>query len=283
LLRKPCSTPWRAAAALLGLIAFAACGGEPARPDPGARPRIVSLVPTATETLFALGAGDVLVGRSTWCDEPEAARALPALGDVRSADAERILLLEPTLVLTGSATQEEMLRGVAPVERVAADSVAGVLRTIRRLGEIADRAEEAERLTGRIEDALENAPDAGGSRRVLLVVGHEPLVVAGPGSYAAELLGALGARNVAGDLGQPWPVLSLESLVARDPDVILDADLDSSRTDEEVLAFWERFPSLSAGKEGRILRISGPAVVRPGPRLPGALEALADALRRCRR
>lgn len=282
LIRTPVARARRVAVALLVLLLIH-CSPEGSRPADGAPKRIVSLVPTATETLFALGAGDLLVGRSKFCDEPPAARSLPAVGDAAAANVERIVRLDPDLVLVASGPQEEALaalKGPIRVETVLADTIAGVRETTTRLARLTGREEAGRRLLAEIDAALAVARArhaAGSGPRVLFAAQHEPLLVAGAGSYVGELLAAIGARNVAGDMDRPWPTLSLESLVARDPQVILDAALDPEgdpgAAGEE---FWGQFGPLSAVRDGRVRRVTAEAVVRPGPRLPRALRILED-------
>ena len=145
-----------AAVALLGaLLLLSACDGPTSERD-GVPERIVSLVPTATETLFALGAGDLVVGRCAYCDFPPEARDIPAVADALSAGPERILALRPDLILVGSDAQARALGVLAeriPVERVIADDVAGVRRTVVRLGELVGRTAEAEKVLAEIDAA----------------------------------------------------------------------------------------------------------------------------------
>lgn len=271
----------RVAVALLGLAFAASCGDAPA-PSAGAVRRIVSVLPAATEILFAIGAGDRVVGRSAWCDWPPAARDLPAVGDAVSLNAESVLGLGPDLVLVGSGAQAEALgpvAGVVRVERVSADSVAEVRETIGRIGGLVGRPAEAEALVAKIDDALANARrSAAGraARTVLFVAQREPLIVAGRGSYVHELLTALGARNAASDLAGAWPTLSLETLVVLDPDLILDSDLTGEGG--AGTAFWGRFARLRAVSGGGVRRVADPAVLRPGPRIPQALAGLGALL-----
>ncbi len=263
---------------------LSACDGPTSTRD-GVPRRIVSLVPTATETLFALGAGDLVVGRCSYCDFPPEAQSIPAVADALSAGPERILALRPDLILVGSDAQARALGVIGeriPVERVLADDVAGVRRTVSRLGELVGRKAEAEKLLAEIDAALARAePPATNAPapRVLFVVQHEPLRVAGGPSHISELLTAVGAVNVAADFDRPWPELSAESLVVRDPDMILDASLAPGVADDAALLFWDRFSSLSAVRLGRVHRMDESAVLRPGPRLPVALEYLRRIVR----
>jgi len=255
------------------MFLLAACGRDDApsrmRAESPAR-RIVSLYPAATEILFSIGAGDRVVARSRWCDYPPDVTVLPALGDATGTNAERILKLQPDLVLVGSRSQGEALAPLASrmrIERVTVDDVAGVLGLIERLGHLTGCETRARADAVRIRVAMASArADAAGREPVsfVFVVQREPLIVAGTTSYVGELLAALGGVNVAeGAIGQ-WPALSLETLVARAPDLILDGAMTGAGD------FWKRFPVLV----DRVVRVTESVVLRPGPRLPEALKIL---------
>jgi cobalamin transport system substrate-binding protein len=242
-------------------------------------------VPTATETLFALGAGDLVVGRCSYCDYPPAALAIPAVADALSAGPEAVIGLKPDLILVGSDAQARSLGAVAdlvPVEKVIAEDLAGVRRTISRLGELTGREVEATILLSRISKALEQGAKirTGRPKRVLFVVQREPLRVAGGASHITELLAYCDAENVAADLRRPWPEFSAESLVERDPEIIIDASLAPGEDEGTILAWWRRFDTLAAVREGRVFQLTETAVVRPGPRVPEALGYLRELLSR---
>jgi len=277
LIQCPKHTPGRIAVVLLGLMMLAACGADDVAPPTSAE-RIVSLYPCATEILFAIGAGECVVARSKWCDYPREALALPALGDAVGTNAESILAMEPDLVLVGSQMQEDALAPLAGrmrIERAIVDDTAGVIALIERLGELVG-TEASRGLSGsvaarlRLELALARYRSASWSPvSFVFVVQREPLIVAGEGSYVDELLVALGGENVAATAAGKWPTLSLETLVRADPAVILDGAMT------EPGDFWSRL----ASRTGRIVRVTDTAVLRPGPRLPKALEVLEKHLR----
>jgi iron complex transport system substrate-binding protein len=258
---------------LLGAFLLAACG----RADPpaltGAR-RIVSLYPAATEILFALGAGDRVVARSKWCDHPPEASALPILGDAVGTSAERVLALDPDLVLVGSRIQEETLAPLASrirVVRVTVDTTDDVFALVTKLAWLAGVPERGRDLDLRIRVAMQEARHRVGRRdgvSWVFVAQREPLIVAGTSTYVDGLLSRLGAENVARGLSGAWPTLSLETLLARDPDVVLDGAMTDPGD------FWDRFPGLSK----KVVRVTDTAVLRPGPRMPEALELLGGLL-----
>ncbi len=237
-------------------------------------------MPTATETLFALGAGDLVVGRCAYCDYPPEAADVPAVADALSAGAERILALDPDLILVGSDAQARALGALAeriPVRKFIADDLAGVRRSIADLGELVGRSGRATELLDEIDAAFDRVRAAAVNRapvRVLFVVQREPLRVAGGSSHISELLTAIGAVNVASGMDRPWPELSAETLIRWNPEVLLDGSIAPDGDEAGTLAFWARFVSLSAVRSGRVHRVAEPAVVRPGPRLPMALAYL---------
>lgn len=274
----------RVAVTLLLLSGLTACA-PPDSVRTGPVRRIVSLVPTATETLFALGAGDRVIARSSWCDYPPEAAALPALGDALTLNAEAVVGLHPDLIFVGSDIQVQSLGAVAEtvrVERVLAESRGDVEEAVWRLALLTGREADGKRILARIDDAFAAARKRNRGRpalRVLFVVQQEPLLVAGRGSHVDEILAALGVTNIAGDLKRPWAALSPESLVARDPEVILDAS-EAPRGDGVArLEMWKLFSTVSAVRDGRVLRVEEPATVRPGPRLPLAIEAIEKLVR----
>ncbi|MDT8436425.1 MAG: helical backbone metal receptor, partial [Gemmatimonadota bacterium] len=198
----------------------------PTRPAPA---RIVSLVPAVTEILYALDAGDRLVGRSVWDDQPPEVRAVPAVGDGLRADLERVLERRPDLVILHAGpddrrTAERLQALGVPSFAVRLNGLEDLYRTAARLGRLLDRTCEAARLEEDLRSALERVRRAAADRRPLRVyydVAWPPAITVGGGSYLDELLRAAGARNVFGDVPQPSPRVALEALVARDPDVIL--------------------------------------------------------------
>jgi iron complex transport system substrate-binding protein len=241
--------------------------------------RIVSLAPNLTEFLFALGAGPQVVGVTRFCDFPPEAGALPKVGGLVDLDVETVLSLTPDLVVANEGTRTQgFLRPLeasgVPVYWTRLDSEADVYRVAEELGGLLARPAAGERLSASIraglaavEARLHGAPP----RRTVLVFGHEPLVVAGGGSFADALLRRAGALNVAGDTQRPFPVWSVEAAVRAAPEVIIDNWVGAAPPAD----LWARWPSIPAVRAGRVHRLEATATLRPGPRLPLALETLA--------
>lgn len=255
--------------------------GEPTwlGPPAPARPaRVVSLAPSITDTVIALGEAGRLVGVTRYDTAPEV-KALPRVGGFLDPSPEAVLALRPDLVLwlaDGGALPP--VRRIAelgvPVLALPVVGVPDVLRAARRVGAALGNPEAGERLAASMETAVRRAEERASTlprRRVLLVIGRDPLVVAGPGSYPDALLRIAGGENVVrGD--RPWPIYSLERAVADDPDLVVDAAVN------EPADAISRLSAIPAVKAGRVVRLPDDRVLRPGPELPSALSQLQAAL-----
>jgi iron complex transport system substrate-binding protein len=283
----------RTLALLAAGVLVGACGGKadsPAPPPPSTAPakRIVSLAPSHTELLFALGAGDAVVGVTRFCDRPLEARQRTVVGDATTISQETVATLEPDLVvLNAEATAAALgpLRGRLRILAVPTDTLPQLLDAVGILGAAVGKQDRAKALRAEMEAAVEEARRRNAARprtRVLLVVQHEPFFVAGGGSYVHALLEALGCENAAGDFKAPWPTLSAEALLARAPDALIDAALGptgQSASPEQIRAWWaERYPMLPAVRDGRVRPLRDEAAIRPGPGLAGALRTLEEAV-----
>ena len=247
----------------------------------GAGARIVSLNPTTTEVLFALGAGERLVGRSSWDEWPEAAKSVPAVGDAIRPNVEAILAARPTLVvLYASADNRPAARALraAGVQTLAVrvDSIAEFRRVTRLLGLAAGRADAGAAVVDSVDATLARV------RRLTISVPkptvlwrawEAPLMVIGVGSYITELLEIAGARNVFADDPRPSPQVSFEEVVRRDPDRMLT----TSAVAADELRRDPRWRALRAVREGLVV-IDGDLVARPSVRLGEAAVQLAQAL-----
>jgi iron complex transport system substrate-binding protein len=267
-----------AAAIALGgaLGAAAALAAVPAR-------RVVSLNPSLTAILLALGARESLVGvddRSAR-EEPEVA-SLPTVGGLFDASLEAVVALEPDVVVLVPSAEQRDLRerlGALGIEVLALPNITldELLGSIETLGRLVDRREAAAARVGAIRAALAESERASAGRtrpRVVLALQREPLFVVGAGSYLDALLRAAGAENAAAELGGPYPRAGLEWLIAARPDAILDASDDP----EDARRYWSRWPSLPAVASGRVVALPAREVTLPGPWLDRALARLSQAL-----
>jgi iron complex transport system substrate-binding protein len=214
------------------LAAVLACGCRQPREEERGH-GIISLVPSATEILFALGAGDEVVGVSDYCSHPPEAARLPRYGGFLDPSVERILTSGArAVVVQGEAHDLERACEDAGLEvvKVWTNDLADMDAAIEALGGLVGRPEEARRLREGIHaqiDAAAASVPAGSRPRVVVVVDRAPddlkrIFVAGPGSLLDDLLAAVGAENAFADADRPYPMVSLETILGREPDAILD-------------------------------------------------------------
>lgn len=239
--------------------------------------RVVTLAPSLTDVVLALGAADRLVGVSRFDERPEVSR-LPRVGGFVDPSVEAVLALHPDLVLAqpgpGNRRAVETLAELgAPVLLLPLGTVADVLAAERATGKALGRAAEGEALARQLESTRSRIRARARTQRpvrVLLVYGFEPLVVAGPGGFADELLADAGAVNVAGDAASPYPVYSVERALRSRPEVILDA--------ADTPAGRDRLRTLPGLNEARWAEVPGRALLHPGPALGRGLEQLFQLL-----
>ena len=247
--------------------------------------RIVSLVPSVTEILYALNAESLLVGVTDFCDFPPEARRRSKVGGMVSPSLEAIVALRPDLVIaTNEGTREDtftqLSRVGVPVYLVAAHHVADATSLMRRLGELTGREGAAGPLVARLEQRIEvvkKAVVARGRPRVLYVLWPEPLIVPGRDAIVTELIQLAGGQSLTADDADTWPRYSLEAAVAKSPQVILLAN-HGAGTGSVSMEKWQRLASLPAVKTGRLISVNGDLMHRYGPRLVDGLEQLARAI-----
>ncbi|MBI4497757.1 MAG: ABC transporter substrate-binding protein [Chloroflexi bacterium] len=245
--------------------------------------RIVSLSPGHTETLFALGAGDLLVGVDDFSDYPPAAQRLPRVG-YSNVDLERTVALSPDLVLVVTRQQ----RIIPELERLGlpnlflseAQNLDGILDRVHRLGEMTGRQAEAEALVAQMRqriDAVTARLEGVAGPTVFYELSPQLHTIA-PETFIGDMLARLKAKNVAAGAASPFPQLSQEQIVAGNPEVVLLGDVEAGESPATVAARpgWQ---DVRAVRTGRILPIPNRDIVhRPGPRVVEGLEMLARAL-----
>jgi len=273
---------WHCSAFIAGMLAMAVSGCESSRIATVPRSaRIVSLAPSVTETLFAIGVGTNVVGVSQYCDYPPQVRLLPKIGSFLTPNIEEIVALKPTLMI-GLLTSSD-LREIHALQRMGIatlmvddDSVTSIEVSIEKIGNAVGRTQAAGEMVARIRSRIGGMEErlARVERPpVLMVVGHQPLVAVGRGTYLDELLTLAHARNIADFSNQQWPRLSLEYIVASRPEVILDGQMG---TDPQAPSrFWARYPSIPAVHQRRVFGYPDDPTLHPGPRVPQTLELLA--------
>jgi iron complex transport system substrate-binding protein len=254
--------------------------GDTTRLDAPAR-RIVSLSPSTTEILFALGAGDRLVGRTHWDLYPDSARLVPDLGDGLRPNVEAVLAARPDLVvLYASNDNRDAARafraaGIVTVS-LKSDRIAHFAPTVTTLGQLTGRADAARTVVDSVSRTLAAVRAATANLvrpTVFWPLWDEPLYAVAGGSFLNDLLDVAGGRNIFAVLPQPSPAVSKEDVLRRDPDVVLVGPRAARRY--RTAPEWR---SLAAVRTGRVLVYDTAVVARPGVRLGEAAASLARLL-----
>ncbi|HEY0385802.1 MAG TPA: cobalamin-binding protein [Pyrinomonadaceae bacterium] len=251
----------------------------PARPE-----RIVTLAPNLTEIVYAVGAGDRLVGNTTYCDYPPEAKRVTKVGDTLQPNIEQIIALRPQLVLVSTASQLEAFTRQLNEQGIAVyvtdpRSLEDVFRSIESLGELLGEAERAARLVeelrGRallVEQTVKSAPPV----RVFYQVSAAPLYTIGRDAFLTDLIARAGGQSVTADVPGAFPRYSDEAALASQPDaIVIPVDPTMDQSNARPASSLE---NSAAVKGGRVYRINGDLLSRPGPRLVEGLEQLAHAL-----
>jgi iron complex transport system substrate-binding protein len=251
-------------------------------PDPQ---RVISLAPNLTEILFALGLESRVVGVTSYCDFPEAAKAKEKVGDTLRPDLEKIISLKPDLVVVSTSSQLENLTRrldqlAIPVYVTNPRAVREVAASIRGLGEVTGTSERARGLAAEMEsriDAVERRVRDLPRPSVLYVLQTGPLITAGRNTFINDLINIAGGKSISGDETADYPQFSRETVVARAPQVIV---APSSHGVEFVKESDLRrdFATTPAIRSNRIVWVTPDLVDRPGPRIVDGLEQLAEGL-----
>jgi iron complex transport system substrate-binding protein len=267
------------------VLTFVGCRQKPQQHANITQSRIVSISPSTTEALFAIGAGPNVVGRSRYCNWPLEVEKLPQVGGYVDPNFEAILALRPTLVTgargpIGPALRDRLeARGVAtyfpPTE-----SFDEIFAMIRGLGDHTGRREQADREVDAIQErirAIQQGLGPSARPRTLFVFGIEPVSVAGPNSFADEMIRRAGGQNAVTE-GSAYPTLGLERVLSLNPDVIIYAAMGESQDRERITKATPGWNKVRAVIDGRVISLRDESVLRPGPRIADGLLAFARAI-----
>lgn len=252
--------------------------------------RIVSLAPSVTESLFAIGAGDLVVGRTEYCDFPAEVESLPTIGGfaASSISVETILDLEPELVIGGSTYQAEVIDALESARInafiIQPASVEEIFDSLQLLGMVTDRQEGAdilvEDMQSRIDAVAEIVSTIPEEERltVFFEVWHEPLMTTTLQTFLGELIQIAGGVNIFAGIEEDYPAVSAEQILEADPDVILGPSSHGDQLTVEVISSREGWGDLTSVQNEAIYLIDGNMISRSGPRIAEALETIADIL-----
>ena len=241
--------------------------------------RVVSIASSVTEILYALGCGDMLVGVDKYSDYPPEVKEKPCVGSAFSLNVEMVLDLKPDLVLTWWYAEEAIRaleeRGIT-VFAINPQSVYDVLQTIRTIGLIVGRSEEANSLAARMQDVVDEVTDrtkglAKADRPLVYYELGTPMKTTGPGTFTNELIFMAGGINIAAEEPVRYPLLSSEYIIARDPDVIVVVSYGASPEEIKAREGWQ---GIDAIKNDRVYVIDT-HLVTCSPRIAQGLEQFA--------
>lgn len=242
--------------------------------------RIVSLAPSITENLFALGVGDRVVGVTSWCNYPEEAAAKTVIGDAFNINLELILSLEPDLIIGDPsvvASHIEQISGLnISVLEMEPTNIEEIRESLIKLGEILGVQDQAMQVVQSMDQRLKNLLSIAKRQRpvrVYLEIWNEPYMTVGPGSFMHEILTLAGGENIATDTNTPWPMFSEELIIERDPEVII---LTSFNLDEALTrSAWQ---NIAAFKQANVFQVDPDIYTRATPRILDALEEVISLL-----
>ncbi|MBI2339154.1 MAG: ABC transporter substrate-binding protein [Deltaproteobacteria bacterium] len=222
--------------------------------------RIISLKPNITEILFELGVGDKIVGATTWCDNPPAAKKIPRVADYLQVDGEKALALSPDLVIGSKENSAKgdidfLSRQGIPVKLFSFNRLEETFKSLLEIAGLVGKEERGKELVEALRKGfktmhpLSEAP----SPRVLMVVGLKPLVVVGGNNLLDDLLEIVGGKNIAGNSLLRYPNYGIDQLISARPEVIVDLTMGNETGGKEKKMDWYRqFRSVPAVKNGRI-------------------------------
>ena len=247
--------------------------------------RVVTFAPNLAEIMFAVGAGDQLVGVSAWSDYPRAVLELPEIGDAFSIDQEQLSLLQPDLLLVWESgmpahTVDDLRQRGYRVEAISTRNLDAVAEAMLHVGELTGRQTSAAAAARQFVDELEALRAAYVDAEpidVFFQISARPLYTVNREHFISEIIGLCGGNNIFADLDGIAPSVSVEAVIDRDPDVMLAA----ANAGDEAFGEWSRWPSLAADRYGNYFLLPE-TIGRGTPRLAMAARSLCTALDQAR-
>ena len=267
------------------LVAVAVEADSSALPgdDIEAPARIVTLAPHLAELVYAVGAGDALVGVSAYSNFPQAVTTLPQVGDAFLLDQEQLLLLQPDILLawksgTPARTVNNLRERGYRVEVIQTSSLDDVALALARIGELTGHEEQAQLLAERFTSDIEKLRIAHAHDqpiRVFYQIAPRPLYTANNAHYVSELIELCGGQNIFGDLGELAPLVSEEAVIVRDPEVMIAGGIGA---EDNAFGEWQRWPTMAANTLGNHFYVPADLLGRPTPRLAEAATRICADL-----
>ena len=248
--------------------------------------RIVSMAPSITEILFALGLNEELVGVTDFCDYPEAALAKPRIGGFVNPKIERIVSLKPDLILaTRDGNRMETVHRIEdlgfPIFVIDPKGFDGVMKTIKNIGEIVLRQEESTKIVRDMMTRKENVARLTrplSKPKVFFQMGYAPMMTVGKGSLADDLIRMAGGRSISEDESMSYKLYSIETILSKAPEVIIVSSMEHKRDHSHFLKMWQKWKTIPAVKMNAVYLIDSNLVDRPSPRIVEGLETIVKMI-----
>ncbi len=257
---------------------------------PKAAQRIVSLAPHITEVLFSAGAGDRIVGTVSYSDFPEAAKKIPLVGSYNQVNFEQILALQPDLIIgwhsgNNSETLEQLTTLKLPVYLSEPKDLQAISHNIRQMGIVAGTETIANAAADAFEQqrvALEKANAGKPVISLFYQVWEEPLYTLGGGHFSRDMFRLCGGRNIFADLADPSPVITVEAVVTRNPQVMLSGGHHGKRSFESWRSKWANWQSIDAIRHNQMYLVDQDIYTRSSPRAIQGAKDLCEVLEKAR-
>jgi iron complex transport system substrate-binding protein len=244
--------------------------------------RIVSLAPSITEILFALGLNKEIVGVTIYCDYPEVALEKPKIGGFVNPSMEKIVSLKPDLIIgTRDGNRWETihrLNGLGfPVYLIDPKGFDGVIKMIKNIGEMVGRQKESEKIVvGMMVGKEEIATRAQflPKPKVFFQVGYTPIITVGKGSLVDDLIRFAGGRNISENERANYPLYNIEAILEKAPEIIIMSSMDGKGNHSDLIKMWQNWKNIPAVQMKAIYVIDSNLVDRPSPRIIKGLEIM---------
>ncbi len=242
--------------------------------------RVVSLAPNLTENIFAVGAGDRLVGVTTFCNYPETAQKIQKVGDTMNPNMETIIALKPQIVFVSTASQIETFTKTLEANNITVfvtnpKDLSGVLANLKQLGDIFGTMERTTILLNELQERILAVDEQVRDKpkiKTFVQISKEPLFTIGKESFLTEIIERAGGVSATKTVATAYPKLSKETALALNPDAIILSESPDNTEPNEV------FKNSLAMKNKKVFKINADILSRPSPRIVEALEQIADAL-----
>jgi iron complex transport system substrate-binding protein len=244
--------------------------------------RIISLAPSITEILFALGLTDEIAGVTDFCDYPEIAAKKPRIGGFTNASIEKIVSLKPDLIIgIKDGNRMDALQGLNDlgfsIYVIDPKGVDGVTKTIKNIGEVAGREDESIRIVRSIlsrKERIASLTRTLPKPKVFFQIGTGPTITVGRGTLADDLIRLSGGRSVSEDESTVYPFYSIETLLSKAPEMIIMSSMEGKKDHSNQIEKWQNWKSIPAVKRNAIYVVDSNLVDRPTPRIIEGLEAM---------